>query len=67
MLKVENVSKYLGSFRLKDISFELPDGYILGVIGENCAGKTTLLRLLAGLYTEDEGSVELDGAGRKRL
>lgn len=63
MLKVENVSKYLGSFRLKDISFELPDGYILGVIGENGAGKTTLLRLLAGLYTEDEGSVELDGTG----
>ena len=60
MLKLENVSKYLGSFRLKDISLELPDGYILGLIGENGAGKTTLLRLLAGLYTKDEGSIEID-------
>ena len=60
MLKLENTSKYLGSFCLKDISFELPEGYILGLIGENGAGKTTLLRLLAGLYTKDEGSIELD-------
>lgn len=60
MLKLENVSKYLGSFRLKDISLELPDGYILGLIGENGAGKTTLLRLLAGLYAKDGGSIHMD-------
>lgn len=67
MLKLENIWKYLGSFCLQEITFELPDGYILGLIGENGAGKTTLLRLLAGLYTKDEGSIVLDNIPYENL
>jgi ABC-2 type transport system ATP-binding protein len=61
MIKLDNVSKTLGGFALKDISFELPAGCICGLIGENGAGKTTLLHILAGLYSYDSGEVNILG------
>lgn len=61
MLKMDGVSKRLGSFSLKDISFEIPAGYICGLVGQNGAGKTTLLHLLLGLYQPDGGTVSIDG------
>lgn len=61
MLKMDGVSKRLGSFSLKDISFEVPAGYICGLVGQNGAGKTTLLHLLLGLYQPDGGTVFIDG------
>lgn len=50
MLTCTNLTKYIGSFALKDISFTLEPGYILGVIGRNGCGKSTLLRVLLGSY-----------------
>ncbi len=46
---------------LKDISFELRRGEVLGVIGENGSGKTTLLRLLAGIFPPDKGRIMMKG------
>lgn len=46
---------------LKGISFDVPKGQILGVIGENGSGKSTLLRTIGGIFSPDEGSVELFG------
>lgn len=46
---------------LKDISMELEEGRIYGLLGENGVGKTTLLTLLAGLKDVCEGSIEVDG------
>ena len=46
---------------LKDVSFELMRGEILGVIGHNGAGKSTLLRTIGGIYAPDEGSIEVHG------
>ena len=43
------------------ISFEVPKGEILGIIGKNGSGKSTLLRALAGIFSADEGSVDLHG------
>ena len=60
MLEVINVSKKIGSFALKDISFQLPGGYICCLIGENGAGKTTLLNILAGMYRYD-GEINMNG------
>ncbi|MFW5676439.1 MAG: ATP-binding cassette domain-containing protein, partial [Acetivibrio ethanolgignens] len=40
MVEVKNVKKQQGSFVLEDISFSLPKGYIMGLIGANGAGKT---------------------------
>ncbi len=58
MIKTENLSKRFGSFALQDIHFELPAGYICGLIGENGVGKTTLLNILAGLY-EYDGTISI--------
>lgn len=61
MLEVRNVSKKKGSFSMKDIDFQLPDGYIMGLVGANGSGKTTLLKMLLGLFTPDSGSIRIDG------
>lgn len=61
MLKLEQVSKNRNTFHLDHISFELPDGYIMGLIGENGAGKTTLLHIIAGLYSMDAGRLFVHG------
>lgn len=62
LLKCSNTAKQMGDFRLEEIDFSLPAGYILGVIGRNGSGKTTLTRLLAGSYQiEGKGEVILDG------
>ena len=48
MIVFSGTDKKLGSFRLQDINFEIPEGYICGLVGRNGAGKTTLLHLLLG-------------------
>lgn len=61
MVRFENVEKHLGDFSLQNISFELPQGYIMGLIGENGAGKTSILNLILGLYQPDAGNVKIFG------
>ncbi|UCH95035.1 MAG: ABC transporter ATP-binding protein [Candidatus Aminicenantes bacterium] len=46
---------------LKDVSFEIKQGELVGLIGANGAGKTTLLRLLSGLIKPDEGEITVRG------
>ncbi|WP_329372550.1 ABC transporter ATP-binding protein [Streptomyces sp. NBC_00669] len=48
-------------FRLHDVSFELPTGYVMGLIGANGAGKTTTIRCLLGMRGIDTGEIELLG------
>lgn len=43
------------------ISFEVPKGEILGIVGRNGSGKSTLLRALAGVFSPDEGEIDLHG------
>ncbi|MBE5871069.1 MAG: ABC transporter ATP-binding protein [Lachnospiraceae bacterium] len=62
MIRLENVSKRLGKFQLENLTFEIPEGYICGLVGLNGAGKTTLLHLILGLYYPQEGRVEIDGS-----
>lgn len=60
----DNVSfKYLNSekYAVKNLSFELKAGEKLALVGENGAGKTTIVKLLARLYEPTEGSIKLDG------
>ena len=62
ILKVTNLSKYYGRFLgIKDVSFELYPGEILGFIGPNGAGKSTTIRTLLGLLNYQLGHVELFG------
>jgi lipopolysaccharide transport system ATP-binding protein len=46
---------------LKDISFEVKSGKTLGIIGENGAGKSTILKILTGILIPDNGKIEIDG------
>ncbi len=60
VLRVENLCKsYDGLTLLKDCSFELPPGGVVGVIGPNGAGKTTLFRMIIGQEKPDGGTLEL--------
>ena len=65
MLTVSNLSKsYADNIILRDVSFNLNPGERVGLIGPNGCGKTTLLRLIDGLETPDQGSVLIDPAVR---
>lgn len=46
---------------IKGISFEVPKGEILGIVGKNGSGKSTLLRTLAGIFSPDEGTIDMHG------
>lgn len=59
MIRVENLSKTRGNFKLEDISFELKEGFIMGLIGSNGSGKTTLIKLLLGLIKPDKGDIKI--------
>ena len=61
MLKVENVSKSYGDFKAVDnLSFEVEEGEIFGLLGANGAGKTTTFRMIMNLLTPDEGTITLN-------
>ena len=46
---------------LKGVSFEVEEGKILGIIGKNGSGKSTMLRAIAGIFSPDKGSINLHG------
>ncbi len=61
-IKVKTQKLRKGEFwAVKDVSFELKKGEILGIVGENGSGKSTLLRMLTGIYPPDNGSIEVRG------
>ena len=61
MLKVEHVTKYYDDFRaVNDLSFEVKDGEIFGLLGVNGAGKTTTFRMIMGLLDKTEGNITLN-------
>lgn len=61
MLKLEHVTKYYGDFKaVDDLSFEVKNGEIFGLLGINGAGKTTTFRMIMGLLDKTSGSITLD-------
>lgn len=67
VLEVKNLNKSFGSKRiLKDVSFNIKQGEILGFIGPNGAGKTTTIKLLLGLQSIDSGEVRINGYDVKK-
>lgn len=46
---------------LKGVSFEVEEGKILGIIGKNGSGKSTMLRAVAGIFSPDKGTIDLHG------
>ena len=58
-LELRHVSRRLGDFTLRDVNLALPKGCILGLVGENGAGKSTTIRLLTGELRPDSGTVSV--------
>ena len=54
-------ARYEEFIALNDISFDVPHGATLGIIGSNGSGKTTMLKCLTGIYTPEHGSIKIDG------
>jgi ABC-2 type transport system ATP-binding protein len=51
----------VGRFRLRDVTFALPQGYVMGFVGANGAGKTTSIRCLLGMQRIERGEIEVLG------
>ena len=58
---LSGVCKHYEDFALKDITLSMPVGQVMGLVGVNGAGKTTMLRILSGLAQPDSGTVEVLG------
>ena len=64
--ELRNVSKYFARVVAnKDISFSIQRGEVLALLGENGAGKSTVMKILYGLYKADEGQIFMDGKEQK--
>jgi ABC-2 type transport system ATP-binding protein len=62
MIDVSDVSKSYGSVQaLKDVSFHVAAGEVIGLLGPNGAGKTTMMKILTGYLQPDNGQVMVDG------
>ena len=62
LLDVRGVSKSFGAIRaVNDISFSVAPGEVIGLMGDNGAGKSTMVKLIAGNFPPSEGEVSVDG------
>ena len=65
-LEVSHLTKDYGSFKLDDVSFTVPGGTIMGLIGENGAGKSTTIKCILNLIRRDGGEIQVLGLDNLR-
>ncbi|MDO5716043.1 MAG: ABC transporter ATP-binding protein [Tissierellia bacterium] len=62
LFEIRNVSKYFSKVVAnKDITFDINEGEVLAILGENGAGKSTIMKILYGLYDADQGEIKYQG------
>src|ERR1044071_6188412 len=62
MISVRAVSKWFGRVSaVRRVSFEVPRGQVVGLLGANGAGKTTTIRMVTGFLPPDEGAITVEG------
>lgn len=68
LVQVKNVSKsFAGVQALKDVSFQINRGERLTLVGENGSGKSTIIKLIAGVYPFESGEIEIDGNSYRQI
>jgi len=66
VIEVRNLGKEYRDFSLQDISFDLPEGFVMGLIGPNGAGKTTIIKLIMNHIRSSGGTVTLFGKDHRQ-
>jgi len=61
IIEVSGLCKQFGEFALKNVTFALPQGFVMGLIGPNGAGKTTTIKSMLGMIHPNSGSISLFG------
>jgi len=62
ILEMRGICKYFGGVHaLENVDFELHPNEILALVGDNAAGKSTLIKIISGVYTPDRGEIYLEG------
>ena len=61
VLEIRNLSKHYDGFSLENLSLTLPEGCVLGLVGENGAGKTTTIKIILDMLHSDGGTVTVLG------
>ncbi|MGW4366531.1 ABC transporter ATP-binding protein [Nocardia takedensis] len=68
MITVHGLTKRFGeNLAVSDVEFRAPDGAITYLLGPNGAGKTTVMRMIAGLVSQDSGAIEINGKSLREL
>lgn len=60
-IEMKNVTKHWPGYTLQDLTWSVPEGMIMGLVGENGAGKSTIMRILLGMIRQDSGTAEVLG------
>ena len=61
-VELKNINKMFGTFKASDnVSFAIERGKLIGLLGSSGSGKTTILRMIAGLETPDSGDIFIGG------
>ncbi len=66
-LEIESLTKEYKNFALDGVSFIIPEGTIMGLIGENGAGKSTIINLITGAAVKDSGKIDIYGKPSDKL
>lgn len=61
-IEISNMTKSYSGFKLDNVSLTLPKGYVMGLIGENGAGKTTMIKAMQGVVKLDAGKISILGS-----
>jgi len=61
VLELNNLTKRYDTFILDSVNMSLEEGFIMGLVGQNGAGKTTIIKLILGLLKRDNGSIHIFG------
>ena len=67
MLSIRGLSKRYINFSVEDVTFKVPDGTVVGLIGENGAGKSTIIKSVLGAVHPDGGEILVDGMPLDKL